>query len=88
MDHAKIFAGLYVCSADLPDLDNLALQVGVESLGGAWRRELTKECTHLIALTDSGDKYEAWLELGEELGMVCILPDWCGLLYRLGLCRN
>ena len=60
-NNALIFAGLCLSSTDLPTLDNLAIQAGVESLGGLWRRELTREVTHLIAIAPHGVCYPVYL---------------------------
>lgn len=38
----------------LPDLDRTAIQAGVSSLGGAFRKELTREVTHLFVVAEQG----------------------------------
>ena len=40
--------------AQLPDVDTQAIAVGAQTFGGQWRRELTREVTHLIAVATSG----------------------------------
>lgn len=70
-NNALIFAGLCLTSTDLPALDNLAIQAGVESLGGLWRRELTREVTHLIAIAPHGVSLS--LHLSEEFQDVSLM---------------
>lgn len=38
----------------LPETDSSAIQAGVNSLGGQWRYELTREVTHLFVVSPSG----------------------------------
>ena len=51
----------------------------VETFGGQWRRELTREVTHLVCVTEHGkpgDKYEMAIKFGTELGIAIVLPHW------------
>ena len=47
-----------------------------EAFGGQWRRELTREVTHLICVSESGKKYEMAIKFGTELGIAIVLPHW------------
>ncbi|KAI5479354.1 BRCT domain protein Brc1 [Pseudohyphozyma bogoriensis] len=75
-DRALYFSGFCFCTSELPESDALAIQSGVQALGGQWRKELTREVTHLFALAPHGAKYEAALKYGPTLGMVALLPHW------------
>ncbi|KAL8291971.1 hypothetical protein RQP46_001437 [Phenoliferia psychrophenolica] len=75
-DRALYFSGLCFCTSDLPEMDQAAIQAGVQSLGGQWRYELTREVTHLFVVAPDGPKYEAAMKFGPTLGMVALLPHW------------
>lgn len=53
-DTALFLAGLVVCTSGMPSYDAACIECGVESLGGQYRRELTREVTHLIVLAPHG----------------------------------
>ncbi|GAA5971064.1 hypothetical protein JCM11641_004129 [Rhodosporidiobolus odoratus] len=70
------FSGTVICTSDFPEADNLAIAGAVEAFGGQFRRELTREVTHLICIAEQGPKYEMAMKFGTELGMVVVLPHW------------
>lgn len=37
----------------------LSIEAGVQSFGGQWQRELTRQCTHLIVVAPSGVRHSA-----------------------------
>ena len=47
-DPAVIFSGIVACAGDLPSAD---LAAGITALGGQWRMGLTKDVTHLFAIS-------------------------------------
>ncbi|GAA5826527.1 hypothetical protein JCM11251_002412 [Rhodosporidiobolus azoricus] len=75
-DRALFFSGTVICTSDFPDADNIAVNGAVEAFGGQFRRELTREVTHLICVAEYGPKYEMAMKFGTELGMVVVLPHW------------
>lgn len=60
----------------LPIHDDLTICSAVETFGGQWRRELTREVTHLICVSEHGEKYEMAIKFGTELGIAIVLPHW------------
>ena len=60
----------------LPTSDTRDIHQAVLTLGGQTRRELTREVTHLICMSESGRKYESAMKYGAELGMQVVLPHW------------
>ncbi|GAA5854065.1 hypothetical protein JCM8547_008212 [Rhodosporidiobolus lusitaniae] len=75
-DRALFFSGTVICTSEFPETDNLAIAGAVEAFGGQFRRELTREVTHLICISEHGVKYEMAMKFGTELGMVVVLPHW------------
>ncbi|GAA5866988.1 hypothetical protein JCM1840_005932 [Sporobolomyces johnsonii] len=75
-DPALYFSGTCICTSGLPETDTLAICAGVEALGGQWRRELTREVTHLICVAESGPKYDMAMKFGPQLGIAVVLPHW------------
>ncbi|GAA6003002.1 hypothetical protein JCM10207_001937 [Rhodosporidiobolus poonsookiae] len=75
-NHALFFSGCVICTSDFPEADNLAVAGAVEAFGGQFRRELTREVTHLICVSEQGPKYEMAMKFGTELGIVVVLPHW------------
>jgi hypothetical protein len=64
----------------LPITDDLTICSAVSAFGGQYRRELTREVTHLIAVSENGgsqsQKYEMAIKFGTELGIAIVLPHW------------
>ncbi|GAA6032673.1 hypothetical protein JCM8097_004873 [Rhodosporidiobolus ruineniae] len=75
-DPFLFLSGTVICTSDFPEADNLAIAGAVEAFGGQFRRELTREVTHLICVAEHGAKYEMAMKFGTELGMVVVLPHW------------
>ncbi|GAA5896329.1 hypothetical protein JCM6882_000985 [Rhodosporidiobolus microsporus] len=83
-DYALFFSGTVICTSDFPEADNVAVAGAVEAFGGQFRRELTREVTHLICVAEHGPKYEMAMKFGTELGMVVLLPHWFEESLKLG----
>ena len=75
-DPALFFSGLVFATSELPPTDSHQIQLGVTTWGGQFRRELTREVTHLFVIAERGNKYQAALKFGQELGMQIVLPHW------------
>lgn len=75
-DKKLFFSGTVICTSELPTSDTRDIHQAVLTLGGQTRRELTREVTHLICMSESGRKYESAMKYGAELGMQVVLPHW------------
>lgn len=53
-------------------------------MGGQWRTGLTKEVTHLFAITTTSAKYATALHHQEQTGIKIVLPHWFDDVVRLG----
>ncbi|KAH9483371.1 PAX-interacting protein 1 [Psilocybe cubensis] len=86
-DPSLLFSSL-TCSASTTSLspsDIITLQAGVTSLGGQWRSSLTREVTHLFALSREGREYETAMHFQRETGVKVLLPHWFDDVVRLGV---
>lgn len=86
-DPAMLFSGVVATSCDLSASDNEVLSAGISSLGGQWRSALTKDVTHLFALSSGSHKYETAMHFKGVTGMRVIVPHWFDDVVRLGV-RN
>ncbi|GAA5876458.1 hypothetical protein JCM16303_003542 [Sporobolomyces ruberrimus] len=75
-DPALFLSSTCICTTGLPISDDLTICSAVEAFGGQWRRELTREVTHLICVSEVGKKYEMAIKFGTELGIAIVLPHW------------
>ncbi|GAA5936722.1 uncharacterized protein JCM15063_001967 [Sporobolomyces koalae] len=75
-DPALFLSSTCICTSQLPIADDLAICAAVEAFGGQWRRELTREVTHLITVSEHGHKYDMAIKFGTELGIAIVLPHW------------
>lgn len=57
-------AGLNICATGIMFEDRYRIQAAAQKNGGAYHSDLTKECSHLIALVPDGRKYEAAITWG------------------------
>ena len=80
-----IFSGVVACACDLPSADLEVLSAGITALGGQWRTGLTKDVTHLFALSPSSAKYATAMHFKEETGVRVVLPHWFDDAVRLGM---
>lgn len=84
-DPAMIFSGIVACASDLPATDLEVLSAGITALGGQWRTGLTRDVTHLFALTPDNFKYATAMHYREESGIRIVLPHWFDDAVRLGM---
>ncbi|KAI0682501.1 hypothetical protein BC835DRAFT_1399674 [Cytidiella melzeri] len=84
-DPSMLFSGVVATSCDLSASDNEVLSAGISSLGGQWRSALTKDVTHLFALSTGSQKYETAMHFKEGTGMKVLVPHWFDDVVRLGV---
>ncbi len=84
-DPSMIFSGVVACACDLPSADLEVLSAGITALGGQWRTGLTKDVTHLFALSPASAKYATAMHFKEETGVRVVLPHWFDDAVRLGM---
>ncbi|KAF9463519.1 hypothetical protein BDZ94DRAFT_1308637 [Collybia nuda] len=84
-DPAMIFSGVVACATELPTVDLEVLSAGIAALGGQWRTGLTKDVTHLFAISPSSPKYTTALHFQEHTHVKVLLPHWFDDAVRLGL---
>ena len=80
-----IFSGIIACATSLPPSDLEVLSAGITALGGQWRTGLTKDVTHLFAISPDSQKYATAMHFREETGVKVILPHWFDDAVRLGM---
>jgi mediator of DNA damage checkpoint protein 1 len=68
----------------LPTADLEVLSAGITALGGLFRMGLTRDVTHLFALTSSSAKYETAMHFREHTNIKVLLPHWFDDAVRLG----
>jgi mediator of DNA damage checkpoint protein 1 len=84
---SMLFSGVVATSCDLSKSDNIVMAAGISSLGGQWRNALTKDVTHLFALSTKSNKYETAMHFKNELPMKVLVPHWFDDTVRIGM-RN
>ncbi|KAJ6589993.1 hypothetical protein DFH09DRAFT_1027211 [Mycena vulgaris] len=72
---SRTFSGVVACSADLRATDEDVMSVGITSLGGQWRMDLTKDVTHLFAQSATSERYFTGMQHRDRHHKV-LLPDW------------
>nr|GAT60529.1 predicted protein [Mycena chlorophos] len=87
MEHGKIFSGVIGCATGLSAADLTVLKTGVTSLGGSWRMGLTREVTHLFAISPNSDKYVAAMAHKDKTQIKILLPHWFDDAVRVGSAR-
>ena len=60
------------------------LSAGITALGGQWRSSLTRDVTHLFAISPGSKKYETAFHFQEMTKVKVILPHWFDDAVRLG----
>ena len=73
-DPRMFFSGLVVCCADLPRGDSDAIIGGSLAIGGLYSSAVTKQVTHIVALTMDSDKCQ--VALNKNLRCKIVLPHW------------
>ena len=82
---ALLFSGVVACStSDLPPTDLEVLSAGIIALGGQWRTGLTKDVTHLFAMTPNSSKYATAMHYQGTTRIKVLLPHWFDDTIRLG----
>ncbi|KAF9263292.1 hypothetical protein L218DRAFT_340370 [Marasmius fiardii PR-910] len=84
-DPGMIFSGIIACSTDLLPVDLEVLSAGIVALGGQWRRQYTKDATHLFTLHTGSADYQNAMEFREESGMKIVTPHWFDDSVKLGV---
>ncbi|KAJ7132847.1 hypothetical protein C8R43DRAFT_652591 [Mycena crocata] len=83
---SQLFSG--VVAASTPDLrlsDEEVISAGIQSLGGQWRMGLTKDVTHLFAMSPTSDRYMTAMSYREQTRIKVLVPDWFDDTVLLGL---
>lgn len=73
-DPRLFFSGLVVCCADLPGGDKDAIIGGVLAMGGLFSNAVTKQVTHIVALTTEAAQCK--IALTKNLKCKIVLPHW------------
>ncbi|PFH45698.1 hypothetical protein AMATHDRAFT_71207 [Amanita thiersii Skay4041] len=84
-DPAMIFSGVIACATEIPSTDLEVLSAGITALGGQWRTALTRDVTHLFALSKSSPKYATALHFQPQTKVHIVLPHWFDDSVRLGM---
>ncbi|PSS00871.1 hypothetical protein PHLCEN_2v4098 [Hermanssonia centrifuga] len=82
---AMLFSGIVATATDLSQSDNEVLCAGISSLGGQWRSALTRDVTHLFAMTTGSTKYETAMHYKDSTMMKVVTPHWFDDVVRLGM---
>ncbi|GBE78793.1 hypothetical protein SCP_0116860 [Sparassis crispa] len=82
---ANLFSGITATATDLSPADLELLSAGITSLGGQWRTALTRDVTHLFALSPGSAKYETAMHYREQTAMCVLVPHWFDDTVRLGI---
>ncbi|KAF9037073.1 hypothetical protein BJ165DRAFT_1375475 [Panaeolus papilionaceus] len=83
-DPSMIFSGVIACATSIPVTDYEVLQAGITALGGQWRSGLTKDVTHLFAISQDSQKYATAFNFKDQTGVKVLLPHWFDDAMRLG----
>ena len=73
-DPRLFFAGLVICTADIPEGDKDAIIGGVIAMGGLYSGSVSKMTTHMVAL--SMDPPACQLAVAKRLECKIVLPHW------------
>jgi hypothetical protein len=84
-DPSLIFSGIIACATSLPPSDLEVLSAGITALGGQWRTGLTKDVTHLFAMSPDSQKYATAMHFRKDTGIKIVLPHWFDDAIRLGM---
>ncbi|KAL8929835.1 MAG: hypothetical protein Q9208_000979 [Pyrenodesmia sp. 3 TL-2023] len=81
-DPRLFFSGLVLCCADIPEGDKDAIMGGVLATGGLYSSSVTKQVTHIVALTMDHEKCQ--IVLKKDLKCKVVLPHWFDDCLRIG----
>ena len=81
---AQIFSGVVACATGLTPTDLEALSGGITALGGQWRMGLTRDVTHLFAISAGTAKFETALHYQKNTNVKVLVPHWFDDSMRLG----
>ncbi|KAF8877711.1 hypothetical protein BD779DRAFT_1677212 [Infundibulicybe gibba] len=84
-DPSMIFSGVVACAAELSAADLEVLSAGITALGGQWRIGLTKDVTHLFAISPKSNKYATAMHFQQHTRVIVLLPHWFDDSVRLGM---
>ncbi|KAK7677914.1 hypothetical protein QCA50_019104 [Cerrena zonata] len=84
-DPALLFSSITAAATDLAPSDLEVLSAGITALGGQWRSGLTKEVTHLFALSTGSAKYETAVRFQKTINIKVLVPHWFDDSVRLGV---
>ncbi|KAJ7736891.1 hypothetical protein B0H16DRAFT_1326401 [Mycena metata] len=73
---SMIFSGVVACSADLHSSDEEVISAGIMGLGGQFRMGLTKDVTHLFAISPNSEKYSTGMSHRDQTSLRVLVPDW------------
>ena len=82
---SQVFSGVTATATGLPPADLEVLSAGIQSLGGQWRAGLTKDVTHLFAISPDSNKYATAFQHNQQMGIKVLLPHWFDDVVRLGI---
>jgi DNA replication regulator DPB11 len=71
----RALEGLVVCATGLSALDRETIRLKAQKLGAGFSLDLTKDCTHLIAKSTSGSKYEYAVKWGLPVASMQWIED-------------
>ncbi|THH28633.1 hypothetical protein EUX98_g5551 [Antrodiella citrinella] len=83
-DPSLIFSGVIATATDLSYADLDVLSAGISALGGQWRSALTKDITHLFALSTGSAKYETSQQFKGDMDLKVVVPHWFDDCVRIG----
>lgn len=73
-DPAYFMSEVVICCGDIPEGDKEAIEGGVIAMGGQYTATLSKQVTHLVALSDDDPRVQ--LALQKRLRIDILLPHW------------
>ncbi|EKM60159.1 uncharacterized protein PHACADRAFT_203428 [Phanerochaete carnosa HHB-10118-sp] len=82
-----LFSGVVATSCDLSQADNEIMAAGISSLGGQWRKAITRDITHVFALSSGTIKFQTAMHFKDTANMKVVVPHWFDDTVRLGI-RN
>lgn len=73
-DPKLFFSGFMVHIADLPENDKNAIIGGLEAMGGIYASAISRQVTHIVALTLEPDACK--IAISKSLNVKIVLPHW------------
>ncbi|CCM03482.1 uncharacterized protein FIBRA_05616 [Fibroporia radiculosa] len=84
-DPAFLFSGITATATDMSPHDLELLSAAITALGGQWRTTLTRDVTHLFALSTGSLHYETAMHFQDSTHMKILVPHWFEDSIRLGI---